>query len=145
MSNVEVANRTVDMDSRVRLLCYPRGSFYPLSSVPPIWHRRITKTCFRICSCRHTRSQAGFCLYTLRTMSIRTKPTFVPLRYLLARYRPSKTAHLALFLDSSPEPLGKSCHVSKGGVSLVPARRAGNSNFYNFQFTNNNKITNLKI
>ena len=30
---VEVANRTVDMDSRVRLLCYPRGNFYPLSSV----------------------------------------------------------------------------------------------------------------
>ena len=33
MSLFEVANRTVARDAQVRLLCYPRGSFYPLSSV----------------------------------------------------------------------------------------------------------------
>jgi len=44
---IEVANRAVDMDSRARLLCYPRGSFYPLSPVPPMWYRGITKTYFR--------------------------------------------------------------------------------------------------
>ena len=54
-------------------------------------------------------------------MSIRAKPTFVPLRYLLAGYRPSKTAHLALFLDLFARTLGKSCHVPKGGVSVSPS------------------------
>ena len=56
--------------------------------------RGITKTDFRPCSSRRCRSQAGLCLYTFSTVSIRAKPTFVPLRYLLAGYRPSKTAHL---------------------------------------------------
>ena len=105
------------MDSRVRLLCYPRGSFYPLSSVPPMKDRRITKTDFRPCSCRHSRSQAGLCLYTFGTVSIRAKPTLVPLRYSLARYRPSKTAHLALSFSESASELSEFCHVPKGGVS----------------------------
>jgi len=120
-ADIEVAIRAVDMDSRARLLCYPRGSFYPLSSVPPTKHQRITKTYFRTCLSRHSRSQAGFCHYTFSTMSIRAKPTFVPLRYSLARYRPSKTAHLAL----SPSPYsgdsGKTCHALKRGVSLALA------------------------
>jgi len=30
---VKVPNRAVDMDSRARPACYPRGSFYPLSPV----------------------------------------------------------------------------------------------------------------
>src|SRR3989344_4213229 len=107
------------MDARARLLCYPRGSFYPLSSVPPMKDQRITKTDFRPCSSRRSRSQAGLCLYTFSTMSIRAKPTFVPLRYTLARYRPSETAHLALFFDSFAEPLSKFCHAPKGGVSRL--------------------------
>jgi hypothetical protein len=28
---IKVPNRVVDMNSRTRLACYPRGSFYPLS------------------------------------------------------------------------------------------------------------------
>jgi len=118
--NFEVAIRAVDMDSRARLLCYPRGSFYPLSSVSPTWHRRITKTCFRTCSTRWSRSQAGLCLYTYSTMSIRAKPTFVPLRYSLARYRPSKTAQLTLSLSPTSGDLSKIYRVSKGGISMVP-------------------------
>ena len=106
-ADIEVANRTVAIDARVRLLCYPRGSFYLLSSVLPTKDRRITKTYFRTCLSRHSRSQAGLCFYTLCTMSIRTKPTFVPLRYLLARYRPSKTANLALFPPPFPGGMSK--------------------------------------
>jgi hypothetical protein len=55
-------------------------------------------------------------------MSIRAKPTFVPLRYLLAGYRPSKTAHLALFPSEYASELSKTYRVSKGGVSLFPAK-----------------------
>ena len=40
--SIEVANRTVAVDAQVRLLCYPRGSFYPLSPVPPTKYTRIT-------------------------------------------------------------------------------------------------------
>ncbi len=81
--------------------------------------RGITKTCFRTCSSRRSRSQAGLCLYTFCTMSIRAKPTFVPLRYFLARYRPSKTAHLALSLDLFAKSSGKICHTSKRGITRL--------------------------
>ena len=113
------------MDSRARLLCYPRGSFYPLSSAAPICKRRITKTCFRTCSTRRSRSQAGLCLCAFSTISIRAKPTFVPLHYLLAGYCPSKTAHLALSPSPSPGESGKICHPLKRGITLAPADEAG--------------------
>ena len=129
-ADIEVANRTVAMDARVRLLCYPRGSFYPLSSVLPTKDRRITKTYFRTCLSRHSRSQAGLCFYTLCTMSIRTKPTFVPLRYLLARYRPSKTAHLALSPPPYPGGMGEIYIGPKGGVSLSIAHSTKLVNSY---------------
>jgi hypothetical protein len=87
--------------------------------VPPIWHRRITKTNFRSCSSRHSRSQAGLRLCTFSTMSIRAKPTFVPLRYSLARYRPSKTTHLTLSLNQYSWLLGKIYHISKRGITLA--------------------------
>lgn len=82
--------------------------------------RGITKTDFRPCLRRRARSQAGLNLCAFTTISIRGKPTFVPLRYLLAGYRPSKTAHLALSLPECSSGLGKSCHVPKGGVSWSP-------------------------
>lgn len=85
-----------------------------------VW--RITKTCFRTCFCCRSRSQAGLCLCTFSTMSIRAKPTFVPLRYFLARYRPSKTAHLALSLDLYAKSSGKICHTSKRGITLARKR-----------------------
>src|SRR3989344_5477795 len=111
------------MDSRARLLCLPRGSFYPLSSVHSMLHRRITKTNFRSSFTRQCHCQAGLCLYTLCTMSIRAKPTFVPLRYLLARYRPSKTAHLAISPNQYSWFLGKTCHTPKRGVTLSSRQR----------------------
>ncbi len=60
-------------------------------------HRRITKTYFRTCSRCLSCSQAGINFYAFPTISIRSKPTFVPLRYNLAGYRPSKTARQTLF------------------------------------------------
>ena len=104
---VEVANRAVDMNSRARLLCYPRGSFYQLSPALPMKDRGITKTYFRTCLALRPRSQAGFSLYSFPTISVRSKPTFVPLRYIFAGYRPSKTAHLALSLNTYAVLLGK--------------------------------------
>ena len=118
--NVEVANRAVAMDARARLLCYPRGSFYPLSSALPMKRRRITKTYFRTCSRCPSRSQAGLNFYAFTTISIRSKPTFVPLRYFLAGSRPRKTTHLALSLNPYPGNISKTCNASKGGVSLLP-------------------------
>jgi len=58
----EVANRAVAMDAWARLLCYPRGSFYPISPVPSTWHSRITKTDFRPCSTCMCHSQAALML-----------------------------------------------------------------------------------
>ena len=53
-------------------------------------------TDFRLCSIRRSRSQAGLCHYTRRTISDRSEPTFARLRYSLGGDRPSQTAHLTL-------------------------------------------------
>ncbi len=45
------------------------GTFYPLSDGPSIQNHRITMTCFRTCSRRHARSQAGLCHCTNLLMS----------------------------------------------------------------------------
>ena len=42
---------------------------YPLSDGPSIQNHRITMTCFRTCSRRHARSQAGLCHCTNLLMS----------------------------------------------------------------------------
>ena len=93
-------NLPVDMDSWERLACYPQGSFYPLSDGPSTRYHRITKPYFRTCSPCLARSQAPFCLYTLRAISGRAEGTFGRLRYSLGGDRPSQTARLTL----SPEP-----------------------------------------
>ena len=83
-------------------------------------NHRITKTDFRLCSTCLSRSQAGFCLYTLRLISKQPEPTFVRLRYLLGGDRPSQTTHLTL----SPFPFpgeGLDVQNKKGGISpLAP-------------------------
>ncbi len=63
---------------------------------PSIQNHRITKTYFRTCLIRRSRSQARLCLYTLRTMSDRAERTFVLLRYSLGGDRPSQTTHHTL-------------------------------------------------
>src|SRR5699024_6313513 len=77
----------------------PRGSFYPLSDGPSMRNHRITKPDFRPCSTCQSRSQAPFCLYTLRMISNHSEGTFGRLRYLLGGDRPSQTAYLTLSPD----------------------------------------------
>jgi len=91
--NFKVPNRPVAVDAWERSACYPRGSFYPISYVHTTMHRRITLTCFRTCSSRFSRSQAGLSQYRFSTISIRAKPTFVHLRCHLGGDLPSQTAH----------------------------------------------------
>lgn len=60
---------------------------------------RITKSCFRTCSTCMSRSQAPFCLYTLRMITDHAEGTFEILRYHLGGDRPSQTTRLTLSLD----------------------------------------------
>ena len=84
------------MNSWERLACYPQGSFYPLSDGLSTQHHRITKPDFRLCSTCLSRSQAPFCLCTLRSVSVRSEGTFGRLRYSFGGDRPSQTACLRL-------------------------------------------------
>ena len=68
-----------------------------MSDGPSIRDRRITKTCFRICSIYLSRSQAPLYLCALSPIANRAEGTFVLLRYSLGGDRPSQTAQLALF------------------------------------------------
>ena len=106
------------MDSRVGSACYPQGSFYPLSDDPSIRNRRITMSCFRICSTRQSCSQALLCHCTLWLISIQPERTFERLRYSLGGDRPSQTAHLTL----SPGLLrrGLEFQYSKGSIPTTP-------------------------
>ena len=94
---VKVPNRAVDMNSRARLACYPRGSFYPIGSAASTRERRITKPNFRSGSRCTSHHQAPLCLCAYSAISIRTKGTFGPLSYSLSGDRPSQTAHQAVF------------------------------------------------
>ncbi len=71
-----------------------QGSFYPLSDGNPTLYHRITKSYFRTCSTRRCRSQAPFCLCTLRMVSDHSEGTFERLRYPFGGDRPSQTPHL---------------------------------------------------
>jgi hypothetical protein len=62
----------------------------------PLGRHRITKPYFRTCSPCLARSQAPFCLYTLRAISSRAEGTFGRLRYSLGGDRPSQTACLTM-------------------------------------------------
>ena len=112
-------NRAVDVNSRARLACYPRGTFYPLIDGPSTRSRRVTRPGFRLCSACRPHSQAPFCPCTQRTVAVRAEGTFRHLRYLSGGHRPSETAHQAMSLASiqtrrlEPQP-------DEGGISPVP-------------------------
>ncbi len=112
-------NRAVDVNSRARLACYPRGTFYPLIDGPSTRSRRVTRPGFRLCSACRPHSQAPFCPCTQRTVAVRAEGTFGHLRYLSGGHRPSETAHQAMSLASiqtrrlEPQP-------DEGGISPVP-------------------------
>ena len=58
---------------------------------PSMQNHRITKPYFRTCSTCRSRSQALFCLCTLRLVSNQPERTFGRLRYILGGDRPSQT------------------------------------------------------
>jgi len=70
-ADIEVPNLAVDVDSRARSACYPRGSFYPLSPGPSTRAQRITSPDFRPCSGCPPRSQAPLRRCTPWPVSIR--------------------------------------------------------------------------
>ena len=65
----------------------------------PLSYHRITKSYFRTCSTRRCRSQAPFCLCTLRMVSNHSEGTFERLRYPFGGDRPSQTARLTVSPD----------------------------------------------
>ena len=113
------------MDSWERLACYPQGSFYPLSDGNPTLYHRITKSYFRTCSTRRCRSQAPFCLCTLRMVSVHSEGTFGRLRYSLGGDRPSQTARLTLSRVSLL--LRLEFRYIKGGIPTAAPRRLASS------------------
>ena len=117
-ADIEVPNTPVDVNSWAVSACYPQGSFYPLSDGPSTRNHRITKPDFRPCSTCMSRSQAPFCLYTLRAISVRTEGTFGRLRYSLGGDRPSQTAHLTMSCDQIH---GRQLELQryKGGIPTV--------------------------
>ena len=119
-------NLPVDVDSWGRSACYPRSTFYPMSNGDATFHRWITRSCFRNCSTRRSRSQARLCLCTLRLVSNQPERTFARLRYLLGGDRPSQTTHQT---GSSPPIRGPSEMASRVRVVfqgwLPPGWRPG--------------------
>ena len=111
-------NTPVDMDSWGVSACYPRRTFYSLSDGPPTRDHRITMTDFRLCSTCLSRSQAGLCHCTRRTISDRSEPTIARLRYVLGGDRPSQTTHHALSRTQVKGPR-LDIHELKGGISRV--------------------------
>ena len=112
-------NLPVAVDAWGRSACYPRRTFYPLSDGTSISDRRITNSYFRTCSRCLSRSQVGFCVCTLCTISIRAEPTFERLRYSFGGDRPSQTAHLTV----SPDQIhGRRLENQqyKGGIPTTP-------------------------
>ena len=86
-------SRRCELLGKISLL-FPRVTFIRLATGPSTRNRRITKAGFRPCSTCRSCSQAPFCLYTLRLISVQPEGTFAHLRYLLGGDRPSQTAHL---------------------------------------------------
>ena len=115
-------NDSVDMDSWESSACYPRRTFYPLSDGPSTRDHRITMADFRLCSNRHSRSQAGLCHYTQQLISDQLEPTIARLRYSLGGDRPSQTTHHA---GSRTPVQGPRLDIreQKGGISRVSPRK----------------------
>ena len=109
-------NLPVDVNSWGRSACYPRRTFYPLSDGPSTQNHRITKPCFRTCSTCLSCSQAPFCLYTRRLVSIQPEGTFGRLRYSLGGDRPSQTTRLTMSPTRIHGP-GLDTQNNKGGIS----------------------------
>ncbi len=110
------------MNSWLRSACYPRRTFYPLSDGLSMQNHRITRSDFRLCSTRRSRSQPGLCPYTLRLISKQPEGTFGRLRYIFGGDRPSQTTHRTVSPDRIHGP-GLEPQNHKGGISLLTPHR----------------------
>ena len=88
-ADIEVPNHAVAVSARARSACYPRGTFYPLSSGASTRHQKITSPDFRPCSTCPSHSQAPLCTCTRHLMTNQAEETFERLRYPLGGNRPS--------------------------------------------------------
>ena len=98
----------------------------------PLKFHRITKPYFRTCSTRRCRSQAPFCLCTLRMVSNHSEGTFGRLRYPFGGDRPSQTPRLTLshrrfhggWLETQHHkggiPTAAPCRLASTSLSLPP-------------------------
>ena len=73
---------------------------------------------FRLCSTCQSRSQAGLCHCTQRTISDRSEPTIARLRYTLGGDRPSQTTHHAMSRTRIDGPR-LDANSNKGGISRM--------------------------
>src|SRR4030042_4126070 len=106
------------MSSWERSACYPRSTFYPLSDGPSIRNHRITMPYFRTWSTCKSRSQAPFCHYTQRMVTIHAEGTLGSLRYSFGGDHPSQTTHQTL----SPDYSGLGSRQIKGRISRLTRR-----------------------
>ena len=93
-----------------------------MSDGPSIRYHRITKPDFRPCSTCWSRSQAPFCLCTLRMISNHSEGTLGRLRYILGGDRPSQTARLT----RSPYRIhgsGLELRYDQGGIPTAPPQK----------------------
>ena len=123
-ADIEVPSLLVDVNSWRRLACYPRGSFYPVSHGPSTRYRGITKPDFRPCATCWSCSQACFCLYTLRLVSIQPEQTFGRLCYSFGGDRPSQTTHQTLFPIRFHGIRLEPKHIQTGISTVAPPRLA---------------------
>ena len=109
------------MNSWAVSACYPRSTFYPLSDGPSIQNHRITMTCFRTCSSRHSRSQASLChctnlLMSDRLANLRAPPLLFGRRPPQSNYPPDTVRNPDYGSTLEHQPL-------KGGISRTAPRR----------------------
>ena len=92
-----------------------------MSNGDSTFHRWITRSRFRDCSTRRSRSKARLCPCTRRMIANHAERTFELLRYLFGGNRPSQTDPLTLF---PPRIHGSGLDIrpSKGGISPVAPR-----------------------
>ena len=114
-------NLAVDVDSWARSACYPRSTFYPLSDGHSTLGRRITRTDFRLCSTRGSRSQARLYSCALRTVADRPERTLrtPPLHF---RRRPPQSNYPpgTVLVPDDGDELG--CRRGEGGIPRAAPR-----------------------
>jgi hypothetical protein len=93
-----------------------------MSNGDATFRRWITRSRFRGCSTRRSRSEPGLCPCTRRAVANRAEPNFELLRYLLGGNRPSQTDRLARS-RALMQGSGLDNQTPGGGISRAAPRR----------------------